>query len=390
MEIIALIFTNNAMELSFKRFCCEESTRVLVKEYLSHQYLPTQADARTDQVDEFSFLTLIEDLFNLKCSLDYHGINRLIRDQKNSIVFVIATYLVPHFLRSQHYNNQLDQHIFQSRCTISKYSPVETTIPILSIAGRVRGRFGWTVSVAPKLANAFCDKKIGSNPNDDITCISSSTVLKSQSCAETTNKTLPCVEGSCNQSCALNLPIAFEIDDNGNTLEEQEALCNIDPLEINQVMSISKWLFPFIAAIENLPHALVICKAPTDDRALTSTLVYANKCFEKLTLHKREDSVGYSLQDLLYNSIAREHVSYHPNTWRYILQCQSNTQAYLRLNRKDGSRLDCVVSSKPVFDKDRTFRYVVLSLYSGAVKKLLETYISGELTRMICGIPLIL
>ena len=166
-----------------------------------------------------------------------------------------------------------------------------------------------------------------------------------------------------------------------------ESLHSIDPVHVDHVMSVSRWLGPFLTTMERFPIAMCLVK-PKSAAYPGHPLVFMNKHFQKVTLFDRYDVLGEDMVYLLQNPV---HINFNrPSILSLILQSKSASELYMRLYRSDGSPFDTLIYTKPLLNKAEEHIYTFVTLFPTTKKTCQRRYMELVVDSFSSAIPSVL
>ena len=162
------------------------------------------------------------------------------------------------------------------------------------------------------------------------------------------------------QQAVLARRISHFFDENrvGNKSCIENALKNIDPIEIMSLLKADQWLFAFICGVENLPMSISISTASKD--RIGFPLIYVNNYFKVLTGYERQEVIGENCK-FLQKRINEDYPVQRDSVFSLnaALKNAESTIVSIINFRKDGSFFRNMVGIKPVLDIQGEYRYVM-------------------------------
>eukprot|EP00607_Mallomonas_marina_P004454 CAMPEP_0182437004 /NCGR_PEP_ID=MMETSP1167-20130531/84738_1 /TAXON_ID=2988 /ORGANISM="Mallomonas Sp, Strain CCMP3275" /LENGTH=434 /DNA_ID=CAMNT_0024629753 /DNA_START=106 /DNA_END=1410 /DNA_ORIENTATION=+ len=148
---------------------------------------------------------------------------------------------------------------------------------------------------------------------------------------------------------------------NQNQSEEdavENALKNVDYLEIDRILRSGSWLFTFVAAVENLPICITLSTARKD--RIGFPLIYVNKYFEATSGYSRTDIMGANCKFLQRDGsgIIRSESDSVERLSNALKNAEPIKVAITNF-RRDGTAFKNLLAIKPVFDTKGEYEYVI-------------------------------
>ena len=342
----------------------------------------------------------LKNLFSSRTEIDRYKLDFLICSPVHAVLFQALKNLMTPFINSSFFSSWCEEAI-QRAISVSRdeYYQMEATIPILNAnAGN-----GEADKFPVLSAEVSCPRKrvVSVSPWNVDTL--SAFQMATQSTTSDEKRAGNLFQGSTtthskqgsndnSHSIAADAEPIYATVAKSSKMAEEEALTAIDIMEMSHIMKYSRWLFPFISLVENLPLAIMISRVTspsvrTYGRPAGYPLVYANKCFERLTLYKRNDIIGREYTNLLPMENLVYHGAYQASIMQHIVTSSTPTEAFLRLHRKDSSSFDSLLGTKPLLDGNGTVRYIILILYHAHVRDIVQCYLSDGVKNMLRILP---
>ena len=381
--LIFLLMDARAKEL-FAAFLLTDIAKGLIATFLTLYDLSSRfsSDILTD-VALFSSL-LIKTIIDENTATQ-EKIRVIFADPKNDVLFRLVSFLMARFLRSSHFSLWCEVTMNESSELIARFHDIESTIPTLLSASFKNQPSSVEISAAEAVVTC------GPRSKSNIPCIFATVNDVRKNSEDLISSMLEKSAAGRNQlsKCSIinegdyylgSTPVAISqpVGNPDNKTCEEEALLSMDPPDSALVMKSSRWLFPFLATVENLPHAVMVARAVTHKKrsTLSFPIIYTNKCFEQLTSHKREDVLGVDYVNLLMSEISQESASFYLSIIDHVPNTHYIHEAYLRLRRGNHGTFDSLVSSKPVSDVHGKLQYVIVFLYKGTLKQVIQSQAS--------------
>jgi len=142
-----------------------------------------------------------------------------------------------------------------------------------------------------------------------------------------------------------------------------DALYAIDPIELDDLLNSSSWLFPLVAAVEKIPIAACLLKV--ESKLYNGyPVIYANPRFQEITKFQRTEILG---EDFLWLLRSPYGIPVSPDessssTMIALLRSRSPAEVSMRLYRRDGRCFECLVCTKPIFNKQSRQIYSLITI----------------------------